>query len=53
LLEKMTRAEISPEDRAVLHYLLSSIVKSREHINYLLIFVLSLIAIVVDLFMAA
>lgn len=49
LLEKVAHAEMSSEDRAVLHYLLSSIVKSKEHFNYLIIFILSLLAIAIDL----
>ena len=41
--------ELSAEDRQVLTYILSSLQKSRENLNYLFIFVTSAIAILVDL----
>ncbi|MBU0674452.1 MAG: hypothetical protein KJ950_07410 [Proteobacteria bacterium] len=40
---------LNDEDREVLVYLLSSIKKSRENWNYLFIFILSFIAIFIDL----
>lgn len=40
---------LTPEDREVLVYLLTSIKKSPEHINYLIIFIFSLLAIAIDL----
>lgn len=50
LIEKVAgREPLSPEDREVLIYLLSSIRKSPEHLNYLIIFVFSLVAIAIDL----
>jgi hypothetical protein len=39
---------LSKEDREVMVYLLSSIRKSRENLNYLFIFGLSFLAIIVD-----
>ena len=44
--------EITAEDRALIAYVLSSIIKSKENLNYLFIFVLSLIAVGVDIFLA-
>ncbi len=41
---------LSTEDRAVVIYLLSSIKKSREDMNYLVIFILSILAIAADIF---
>lgn len=53
LLKKISGdSEISSEDRALIAYVLSSLVKSKENLNYLFIFVLSLIAVVVDIFLA-
>jgi hypothetical protein len=50
LVEKLsTDQSLSNEDREVLVYLLSSIKKSPEHLNYLIIFVFSIIAIGLDL----
>lgn len=50
LIEKiLTQRHLSEEDRDVLVYLLTSIRKSPEHINYLIIFVFSLLAIAIDL----
>lgn len=50
LIEKLSSEEpLKPEDRVVLIYLLSSIRKSPENINYLIIFVFSLVAIAIDL----
>lgn len=40
---------LSDEDREVAGYLLSSIQKSMEDINYLIIFILSILAIVADI----
>ena len=50
LIEKM-RADacLSEEDRAVVIYLLSSIKKSMEDMNYYIIFILSILAIIVDI----
>lgn len=49
LLEKLEQHDnLTEEDRAVISYLLASLIKSKEGINYLLIFVLSIVAIVID-----
>lgn len=50
LIEKISdQKPLSAGDREVLLYLLNSIKKSPEHINYLIIFVFSLLAIAIDL----
>jgi len=50
LIEKVRQnACLAEEEREVVAYLLSSLKKSHEDINYLIIFVLSLIAIAVDI----
>lgn len=50
LIEKVEELDsISDEDREVLIYLLNSIRKSPEHLNYLIIFVFSFVAIAIDL----
>jgi len=50
LREKIRRSEeLTPADREALGYLLNSIKKSPENINYLIIFVFSLVAIAIDL----
>ncbi|OKY76977.1 MAG: hypothetical protein BM485_00200 [Desulfobulbaceae bacterium DB1] len=43
---------LSPEDREALSYLLSSLQKSRESLNYLFIFATSVLAILLDLTMS-
>lgn len=43
--------ELTDEDRRVVAYLLSSLQKSRENLNYLFIFITSALAIIVDLAM--
>jgi hypothetical protein len=48
LLEKIQRSDLNDEDKEVTLYLLSSIRKSRESVNYLFIFVLSFIAVLAD-----
>ena len=53
LLEKIQgSAEITNEDRALIAYVLSSIIKSKENLNYLFIFVLSIAAVAVDILLA-
>ncbi|OGR01211.1 MAG: hypothetical protein A2505_09925 [Deltaproteobacteria bacterium RIFOXYD12_FULL_55_16] len=53
LLEKIQgQGEISSEDRALIAYVLSSIIKSKENLNYLFIFALSLVAVAVDILLA-
>ena len=50
LMEKVEQLDsLSEEDREVLIYLLNSIRKSPEHLNYLIIFAFSLVAIAIDL----
>ena len=41
--------EIDAGDKELLEYIVTSIVKSKEHINYMFIFVSSIIAIIIDL----
>ena len=51
LIEKVrANACLTDEDREVVTYLLLSIERSREDINYLVIFILSLLAVLADLF---
>ena len=53
LLEKIQgQGEITSEDRALIAYVLSSIIKSKENLNYLFIFVLSIAAVGVDILLA-
>ena len=53
LLEKIQNgSEITSEDRALIAYVLSSIIKSKENLNYLFIFVLSIAAVAVDILLA-
>ncbi|MFA7384048.1 MAG: hypothetical protein WC001_11415 [Desulfurivibrionaceae bacterium] len=53
LLEKIqSPGEITGEDRALIAYVLSSIIKSKENLNYLFIFLLSLVAVGVDILLA-
>ena len=53
LLEKIQGSgEITAEDRALIAYVLSSIIKSKENLNYLFIFVLSIAAVGVDILLA-
>ena len=41
--------EFSAEDKELMEYLVISITKSKEHLNYLFIFISSALAIVVDI----
>jgi phosphate/sulfate permease len=53
LIEKVkANACLSNEDREVIGYLLSSVKKSLEDINYLLIFILSILAILLDIILS-
>ncbi len=53
LLEKIQGgSDITSEDRALIAYVLSSIIKSKENLNYLFIFVLSIAAVGVDILLA-
>lgn len=53
LLEKIQgQGEITSEDRTLIAYVLSSIIKSKENLNYLFIFVLSIAAVGVDILLA-
>ncbi|MBU0908022.1 MAG: hypothetical protein KKA54_19820 [Proteobacteria bacterium] len=50
LIDKLKKGEeLSPNDRQVMTYILSSLQKSRENLNYLFIFATSAIAILLDL----
>ncbi|MHB9112771.1 MAG: hypothetical protein ACYC4D_09140 [Thermoleophilia bacterium] len=50
LIEKVeARENLSESDREVMIYLLNSLRKSPEHLNYLIIFAFSLVAIAIDL----
>ena len=52
LMEKLNKEEsLCPQDFAALRYLIASIYLSKEIYNYLIIFLFSLIAIFVDIFM--
>jgi len=54
IIEKLKAgAALSPDDREAALYLLSSIQKSREDWNYLAIFILSVVAIALDLLLPA
>lgn len=53
LIAKLGRNEkLSEDDRAVTVYLLSSLKKSRENLNYLFIFALSGVAIFIDILLS-
>ena len=53
LIEKVkANACLTDEDREVVVYLLSSIKKSPENVNYFIIFLLSVVAIVVDIYLS-
>ncbi|MBU2538005.1 MAG: hypothetical protein KKH22_06175 [Proteobacteria bacterium] len=53
LLEKIQGSgDISNEDRVLIAYVLSSIIKSKENLNYLFIFALSIAAVGVDILLA-
>ena len=50
LLEKLESGKpLSPEEKVVVGYLLASIMKSRENLNYLIIFILSVLAVLFDI----
>lgn len=52
LIEKIQANEcLAGEDRDVVVYLLSSLVKSKENLNYFIIFLLSILAMAADLFL--
>ena len=54
LLEKVKSGELNEDDRELINYVLASIMKSKENINYLFIFALSaatlLLAVYMDFF---
>jgi hypothetical protein len=53
LIEKIRRnACLADEEREVVTYLLSSLMKSYEDVNYLIIFLLSLLAIATDIILS-
>lgn len=50
LISKINKAEnLDENDKELLEYIVSSIVKSREHLNYLFIFISSIVAIAIDI----
>lgn len=50
LIDKISNSNaFKEEDKELLEYIVSSVVKSREHYNYLFIFASSIIAIAVDI----
>ena len=49
LLDKVTASDIAPADRDEINYILQSIIKSKEMFNYVFIFVVSIVAISVDI----
>ncbi|ADH85409.1 hypothetical protein [Desulfurivibrio alkaliphilus] len=52
LLEKLkAEGELNRDDRLLLDYVLSSVVKSKEHVNYIFIVVISIIVVVIDLWL--
>ena len=53
LIEKVRQNRLGDEDIKAVSYILSSIDHSKEGINYLIIFILSALAIAVDLYMSA
>jgi len=54
LEEKIAQGRpLTEEDREVISYLLASLTKSKENVNYLFIFVMSALAVAVDLLLAA
>lgn len=54
LVEKVhSGRELSAEDRELVAYVLSSLAKSKENVNYLFVVVLSIIVVIVDLVLAA
>ncbi|MEW6602362.1 MAG: hypothetical protein AB1499_15425 [Nitrospirota bacterium] len=54
LIEKLkANACLSEDDRDVTIYLLSSIMKSREDMNYFIVFILSIVAITADILLTS
>ncbi|MDF1614980.1 hypothetical protein [Desulfurivibrio dismutans] len=52
LLEKLkAEGELTRDDRLLLNYVLSSVVKSKEHINYVFIVAVSIIVVAVDIWL--
>jgi len=51
LLLKVDQTDLSKEDKESLNYLLSSLSKSKEMINYIFIFILSIVAVMMDIFL--
>lgn len=52
LIDKVRQNRLGEEDIKAVSYILSSIDHSKEGINYLIIFILSALAIAVDLYMS-
>lgn len=53
LIAKVNENRLDDEDQKAVSYILSSIDHSKEGLNYLIIFVLSAVAIAIDLYMSA
>jgi hypothetical protein len=53
LIAKVNQDRLGEEDKKAVSYILSSIDHSKEGLNYLIIFVLSALAIAADLYMSA
>jgi hypothetical protein len=53
LITKVNQDRLDEEDKKAVSYILSSIDHSKEGLNYLIIFVLSALAIAADLYMSA
>lgn len=49
LIEKLKNHSLNQEDRDNIVYILDSILKSKEILNYIYIFILSIVAIIVDI----
>ena len=53
LLSKLTQdIQLTNEDKEYISYILSSLVKSKERINYFFIFIMSIAAILLDIFIS-
>lgn len=53
LLSKLCQnKELDKDDKELISYILSSLMKSKENINYLFIFIMSIVAILLDVFIS-
>jgi hypothetical protein len=53
LIAKVNQGSLGEEDRKAVSYILSSVDHSKEGLNYLIIFILSALAIAADLYLSA